>query len=201
MPSHIRLHPDDEILVIEIDNPPVNALSTAVAHELGDAVAAAGADARVKAIVIACAGRTFVAGADVSELEAAAREGGGPPDLHDLLAQIEGSATPIVMAVHGMALGGGVELAMAGHFRVASPDARMGMPEVTLGIIPGAEGTQRLPRLVGIEEAIALCVSGKPIPAAEALRIGLIDRVIEGDIRTGAIAFAREIMRRPGPPP
>jgi len=203
MPSHIHLLPDGDVLVIEIDNPPVNALSTAVAHELGEAVNAAGRDSGVKAIVIACAGRTFVAGADVNELEAAARgERAGPPDLHDLLAQIEDSTTPVVMAMHGTALGGGVELAMAGHYRVAAADARMGMPEVTLGIIPGAEGTQRLPRLVGIEEAIALCVSGKPIPAAEALRIGLVDRVVnDGDIRTEAVAYAREVARTAGPHP
>ena len=190
------------MLVIEIDNPPVNALSTSVAGELADAFAAAVRDEGVKAIVLACAGRTFVAGADVNELEAAARGvGAGPPDVHNLLAQIEDSTRPVVVAIHGTALGGGVELAMAGHYRVAAADARMGMPEVTLGIIPGAEGTQRLPRLVGIERAIALCVSGTPVSAAEAWRIGLIDRVIEGDIRTGAIAFARETGVRGGPPP
>ena len=150
MSAHVHARPDSDVFVIEIDNPPVNALSTAVARELADALTAAAHDAGVNAIVVACAGRTFVAGADLNELEAAARgESAGPPDVHDLLAQIEDSPKPVVMAMHGTALGGGIELAMAGHYRVAAADARLGMPEVTLGIIPGAEGTQRLPRLVG----------------------------------------------------
>ena len=103
------------------------------------------------------------------------------------------------MALHGTPLGGGLELAMAGHYRVASPDTRMGQPEVNLGIIPGAEGTQRLPRLVGVEKAIDMCVSGKPIAAADALAAGLVDRLIDGDLRAGAVAFARE-RPRPQPP-
>ena len=201
MPPPVRVAVHDRIAIIEIDNPPVNALSTPVASALGTALAEVERDARVTAIVIACAGRTFVAGADVKELEAAARgDGAGPPDIHDLLTQIEDASKPVVMAMHGTALGGGVELAMAGHYRVASPDARLGMPEVTLGIIPGAEGTQRLPRLVGLEQAIAMIVTGKPVTAADALRIGLIDRVIEGDLRAGALACAAEIVERGGPP-
>ena len=102
----------------------------------------------------------------------------------------------MVVALHGTALGGGMELAMSAHYRVAAPDAQMGQPEVNLGIIPGAEGTQRLPRLVGIAAAVDMCVSGKPIKAPEALRLGLIDRIIEGDLRKGAIAFAREMTAR-----
>ena len=105
------------------------------------------------------------------------------------------------MAMHGTALGGGLEVAMAGHYRVAVPDAQMGQPEVNLGIIPGAEGTQRLPRLVGLEKAIEMCVSGKPVKAADALTAGLIDRVIEGDLATGASAFAREMAARGGTAP
>ena len=115
------------------------------------------------------------------------------PKFHAILARIEDSTKPVVMAIHGTALGGGNEVAMAGHYRVAVPDAQIGQPEVNLGIIPGAEGTQRLPRLVGVAAAVDLCVSGKPIRAPEALKLGLIDRVIEGDLLTGAIAFAREI--------
>lgn len=199
-PDCIHVTTDEGIAVVLIDNPPVNALSTAVAGQLGQALGRLDADAAVQAIVVMGAGRTFVAGADIGELEAAARgAGGGPPDLHDLLAQIEDSSTPVVMALHGTALGGGVELAMAGHYRVASADARLGMPEVTLGIIPGAEGTQRLPRLVGIEQAIALCVSGRPVGAAEALRIGLIDQVIDDELRAGAVAFAATVVRRGAP--
>ena len=133
------------------------------------------------------AGRTFVAGADINDLQQAAwGEGAGPPNIHDFLQQIEDCSKPIVMAIHGTALGGGVELAMAGHYRVAVADARLGQPEVNLGIVPGAEGTQRLPRLVGVEKAIDMCVSGKPIAAADALRAGLIDRVLDGDLRAGA---------------
>jgi 3-hydroxyacyl-CoA dehydrogenase len=120
----------------------------------------------------------------------------GAPDMHDLLRKIEDAPKPVVMAMHGTALGGGLEVAMAGHYRVAVPDALMGQPEVNLGIIPGAEGTQRLPRLVGLEKAIEMCVSGKPIKAADALNAGLIDRVIAGDLASGAAAFARETAAR-----
>ena len=118
--------------------------------------------------------------------------------MHELLQKIEDSPKPVVMAMHGTALGGGLEVAMAGHYRVAVPDAQMGQPEVNLGIIPGAEGTQRLPRLVGLEKAIEMCVSGKPIKAADALSAGLIDRIIEGDLATGASGFAREMAARKG---
>src|SRR5581483_3592665 len=121
----------------------------------------------------------------------------GGPDLHPLLARIEDASKPVVMAIHGTALGGGLEVAMAGHYRVAVPDALLGAPEVNLGIIPGAEGTQRLPRLVGVAAAVDMCVSGKPVKAPEALRLGLIDRVIEGDLLAGAVAFAGEIAGKP----
>jgi 3-hydroxyacyl-CoA dehydrogenase len=121
--------------------------------------------------------------------------------MHDLLAKIEDSSKPVVMAMHGTALGGGLEVAMAGHYRVAVADAQMGQPEVNLGIIPGAEGTQRLPRLVGLEKAIDMCVSGRPIKAADALSAGLIDRVVDGDLAAGAGAFAREVAARRGAHP
>ena len=125
---------------------------------------------------IAGAGRTFIAGADIKGLEELAwGAGSGAPEMHDVLASIEDGAKPVVMALHGTALGGGLEVAMAGHYRVAVADAQMGQPEVNLGIIPGAEGTQRLPRLVGVEKAIEMCVTGKPIKAADALR-GRADR-------------------------
>ena len=202
MSEHVHTTHSTGIAVLEIDNPPVNALSTRVARDLAVALQSAIADAGVKGVVILGAGRTFVAGADISELEAAARgEGSGPPDLHELLEAIEDSPKPVVVALHGTALGGGLELAMAAHYRVAVAPARMGMPEITLGIIPGAEGTQRLPRLVGVEQAIHLCVVGKPIGASEALGIGLIDRVVETDLRTGAVAFAADLVRRGGPHP
>jgi 3-hydroxyacyl-CoA dehydrogenase len=189
----------DGVAIVQIDNPPVNALSTGVPEALLSRIAAAERDPTIRAIVIMGAGRTFIAGADIKDLEQAAwNDGAGAPDLHGLLQAVEDCAKPIVMAIHGTALGGGLEFAMAGHYRVAAPDARLGQPEVNLGIIPGAEGTQRLPRLVGVEKAIDLCVSGKPIGAAEALQVGLIDYLIEGDLTAGAAAFARGVTERAG---
>ncbi|MGH9593300.1 MAG: 3-hydroxyacyl-CoA dehydrogenase NAD-binding domain-containing protein, partial [Bryobacteraceae bacterium] len=186
------------VAVVTIDNPPVNALSPGVPEGLAAALDAAERDTSIAAVVIAGAGRTFTAGADIKELEQAARGGGSSgPDLHPLLSKIEDCPKPVVMAIHGTALGGGLEVAMSGHYRVASPDAQLGAPEVNLGIIPGAEGTQRLPRLVGLAAAVDLCVSGKPISAPEALRLGLIDRVIEGDLLPGAISFAQEVIGQP----
>ncbi|HTR36869.1 MAG TPA: 3-hydroxyacyl-CoA dehydrogenase NAD-binding domain-containing protein [Bryobacteraceae bacterium] len=194
MDQLVALDRQDGVAVITINNPPVNALSTAVQQGLAAALEEAGHDASVRAIVIIGGGRTFIAGADIKELElAASGRGGGPPKMHALFERIEDSAVPVVMAIHGTALGGGLEIAMAGHYRVATPDAQVGQPEVNLGIIPGAEGTQRLPRLVGVAAAVDLCVSGKPIRAPEALRMGVIDRIIEGDLRAGAVAFAREM--------
>ena len=191
----------DGVAVITINNPPVNALSPGVPEGLVAALDAAEQDSSARAIVIIGGGRTFIAGADIKELElAAAGRGSGPPKFHDILARIEDSTKPVVMAIHGTALGGGLEVAMAGHYRVAVADAQVGQPEVNLGIIPGAEGTQRLPRLVGPAAAVDLCVSGKPIRAPEALKLGLIDRVIEGDLLTGAVAFAREMAAKGGAP-
>lgn len=181
-----------EVALLEVDNPPVNALSPGVPDAIVAALDRAERDASVRAIVFKGAGKTFVAGADISSLEQAAwGEASAACDLHDLLARIEDCPKPVVMAIHGTALGGGLELAMAGHFRVASRDAILGQPEVNLGIIPGAEGTQRLPRLVGIGKALDMCVTGKPIKAPEALEAGLIDAIAEGDLTTDAMAFAR----------
>jgi 3-hydroxyacyl-CoA dehydrogenase len=183
----------DGVAMVAVDNPPVNALSPGVPEGLEAALDRAAADAEVRVIVVMGAGRTFIAGADIAVLEDLAwGKGPGAPAFHDLLRRIEDSAKPVVMAIHGSALGGGLEVAMAGHYRVAAPSAQLGQPEVNLGIIPGAEGTQRLPRLVGIERAIEMCVSGKPLKAAEALSAGLIDRVVEGDLAEAAAAFARQ---------
>jgi 3-hydroxyacyl-CoA dehydrogenase len=196
----LTLHGD--VAVIAIDNPPVNALSPGVPEGIGDAIRSVAPDHSVRAVVIIGAGKTFIAGADIKELEKAATPGGAAagPDIHALLQRIEDCPKPVVMAMHGTALGGGLEVAMAGHFRVASPGAQMGQPEVNLGIIPGAEGTQRLPRLVGLQAAMDLCVSGKPVKAAEALRLGLIDKIIEGDLLSGAVEFAREKAGDGNPP-
>ncbi len=192
-PDRVTLSTSGDVAVITIDNPPVNALSAGVPEGLAQAFERAAHDEHVRAVVVIGAGKTFIAGADINELERAAwDERASLPRMHDLLRQIEDMPKPVVMAIHGTALGGGLELAMAGHYRVATRDARVGQPEVNLGIIPGAEGTQRLPRLAGVERAIELCVSGRLISAADALAAGIIDSIVEGELLTAAIAFARE---------
>jgi 3-hydroxyacyl-CoA dehydrogenase len=176
--------------IATVDNPPVNALSHAVRTGLAAAVAEADADPEVKALILICAGRTFIAGADI-------REFGGPilgPQLQDLVGDLEASTKPFVAAIHGTALGGGLEVALACHFRIAVPSARLGLPEVKLGILPGAGGTQRLPRLIGVEPALAMITEGNDIPAAKAKAIGLIDDIIEGDLLAGAIAFTEKLL-------
>jgi 3-hydroxyacyl-CoA dehydrogenase len=186
------------VAVVTIDNPPVNALSPGVPEGMQAAIAQANADADVRAIVAIGAGRTFIAGADIKELELAAW--GHPaklPALHGLLAAIENSAKPVVMALHGTTLGGGLEVAMAGHYRICARDGVVGQPEVNLGIIPGAEGTQRLPRLAGVEKAIEMCVTGKPVKARDALAAGVIDAVVDGDLLEEALTFARSVADRP----
>jgi len=185
---------EDGVAVVKINNPPVNALGPGVAEGLEDAIQLAEADGAVRAIVLMGAGKTFVAGADVTQLEDLAwGRGPGAPNIHDLLRRIEDCKKPIIMAIHGAALGGGLELAMAGHYRVAARSARIGQPEVNLGIIPGAEGTQRLPRLAGIEKAVEMCVTGKLVSAGESLEAGIIDEIVEGDLRSEAIAYACHI--------
>ncbi len=190
------------VLVARVDNPPVNALGTGVPEGLASALEAAEADAGIDAIVVAGAGRTFIAGADITSLERTAwGDLASKPDLRPLLRRVEDCSKPVVMAIHGTALGGGLELAMAGRFRVAVPDAKLGLPEVTLGIIPGAEGTQRLPRLVGVAKALNMIVSARPIAAGDAREAGLIDAVIEGDLVPGAVAFAARVAAAGSLPP
>jgi 3-hydroxyacyl-CoA dehydrogenase len=200
MNNLVKLERQGDVAVVIIDNPPVNAIGQEVYDGLLSTFEHLEQDSSVKAVLIAAAGRTFIAGADIKLLEQAARGEGGRLYLHPLLEKIENFSRPVVVALHGTALGGGMELAMSAHYRVAAPEAQMGQPEVNLGIIPGAEGTQRLPRLVGIAAAVDMCVSGKPIKAAEALKIGLIDHIVEGDLRKGAIAFAREMTARSAHP-
>ena len=178
------------IAIATVDNPPVNALSHAVRSGLAEAVAKADADPEVKALILICTGRTFIAGADI-------REFGGPmqpPHLQDLVFDLEASTKPFVAAIHGTALGGGLEVALACHFRVAVPSARLGLPEVKLGILPGAGGTQRLPRVIGVEAALPMITEGNDIPAAKAKAIGLIDEIVEGDLLAGAIAFTEKLL-------
>jgi 3-hydroxyacyl-CoA dehydrogenase len=188
---------DGDISVISLDSPPVNALSAALRRRLVEAIAAANGDPMVRAIVLIGAGRGFSGGADITEFTKPPQA----PTLHDLLDTIERSPKPVVAALHGMTLGGGLETALACHYRVAVPSARMGLPEVKLGLLPGAGGTQRLPRLVGPEAALEIITSGAPVGAKAALAQGLVDAVVdEADLRVGAIAFARCVAdKRPLP--
>jgi 3-hydroxyacyl-CoA dehydrogenase len=183
------------VAVITVNNPPVNALSQHVRQGLRDGVSQAVADPAVAAIVITCAGRTFIAGADITEF-------GKPPQapsLHEVLDLIEGSPKPVVAAVHGTALGGGLEVTLACHYRVGVKDARFGLPEVKLGLLPGAGGTQRLPRVVGVEKALGMMVSGDPIRADDALKSGLIDEIVEGDLTAAGVAFAEKVVNEKRP--
>ncbi len=198
MSNLVRVGKENDVAVITIDNPPVNALSPGVPEGIWAAIDEMNDDPAVKAAVVIGSGRTFVAGADIKEF-GKVTSGGPRRSLLPLLLHIEDSAKPVVMAIHGQAFGGGLELAMAGHYRVASPTAQVGQPEVKLGIIPGAGGTQRLPRLVGVAKAVEMCAEGKPVPAREAAALGLIDRLIEGDLLPGAVAFAREVTGKPVP--
>ena len=187
-----------EIAVVTINNPPVNALSPGVPEGIAEAIEQIDKDDPVKAAVIIGGGKTFVAGADIKEF-GKVTSGQKPrgEGFKPLLLRIEDCRKPIVMAIHGHAFGGGLELAMAGHYRVAVRDAQVGQPEVKLGLIPGAAGTQRLPRLAGVAKAVEMCVDGNPVTAEDALAVGIIDRLIEGDLLTGAVAFAAEIATGP----
>lgn len=197
----VTLSTHDGVGIITINNPPVNALGHGVPEGIETAVHAANADPAIRAIVMIGAGRTFVAGADINELEQAAYGKGSLPNLHPLLYTIEDSPKPVIMAIHGAALGGGLELAMAGHYRVAVAEAQVGLPETKLGIIPGAGGTQRLPRLAGPVKAAEMCATGDPVSAASAVEAGIVDRMITGDLLAGAVAFAQEVSAHGGPHP
>ena len=186
-----------KIALLTIDNPPVNATSHALRSAMKAALAAAIADPAAAAIVLIGAGRGFIAGADISEFDRKREEPLNPANI----AVIEGSPKPIIAAIHGHALGGGLELAMGCHYRVTTPEARLGQPEVKIGITPGAGGTQRLPRLVGLPLALEMIVGGDPIDAKTALERGLIDRIVAGDLRSGALSFAEGIIGKTGPLP
>jgi len=182
---------EGDIAVLTINSPPVNALSADVRNGLRGGVEQAAADAAVKAIVVICAGRTFIAGADISEF---GRPSKGAT-LPELQAALEGGPKPIIAAIHGTALGGGFEMALMCHYRVAVPSAKFGFPEIKLGLIPGAGGTQRLPRLSGVENALEAVLSGNPFDAKQALAWGVVDALVdEGKLREGALAFARKVI-------
>jgi len=185
--------------VITINNPPVNALSPGVPEGISESIDQLHKDDGLKAAVLIGGGSTFIAGADIKELAKMALGKPRGAGLLALLSKIEDCSKPVVAAIHGTALGGGMEIAMACHYRVAVRSAKVGQPEVKLGIIPGAAGTQRLPRLAGIAKAVEMCSDGNPMAAPEAFELGIIDKLIEGDLLTGALAFAHEIVAKPLP--
>ncbi len=182
---------DGDVAVITLNSPPVNALSANVREGLFEGFKAATTDPAAKAIVLICEGRTFIAGADITEFGGASRG----PSLFDVQEMMENSPKPVVAAIHGTALGGGLEVALVAHYRVAVPSARLGLPEVNLGLLPGAGGTQRLPRVAGPEKALEMMTSGRHAPAKEALEMGLVDELAEeGKLREAAVAFARRCV-------
>ncbi len=182
---------DGDVAVITLNSPPVNALSANVREGLFEGFKAATADPAAKAIVLICEGRTFIAGADITEFGGASRG----PSLFDVQEMMENAPKPVIAAIHGTALGGGLEVALVAHYRVAVPSARLGLPEVNLGLLPGAGGTQRLPRVAGPEKALEMMTSGRHAPAKEALEIGLVDELAEeGKLREAAVAFARRCV-------
>ena len=191
----IDLAHDGEIAVVTIDNPPVNALKHEVRAGLIEAFQRVRNDAGVKAAVLACAGRTFSAGADISEFGKPRRS----PGLIEVIETIESVGKPVVAALHGTPLGGGFELALGCHYRVAAPGTRVGLPEIKLGLLPGAGGTQRLPRLIGPERALQLIVSGNPTPVEELKEDGVVDAIVTGDVAEEAIAFARKVVSEKRP--
>jgi 3-hydroxyacyl-CoA dehydrogenase len=200
MSELVQLTKDDDIAIITINNPPVNALSPGVPEGIARAIEQIDQDQSVRAAVLIGGGRTFVAGADIKEFgKLTSGKTSGTMDFPSVLLQIENCRKPVVMAIHGTAFGGGMELAMAGHYRLAAPGAQVGQPEVKLGLIPGAAGTQRLPRLAGVSTALEMCAAGNPISAKDALKFGIVDRLIEGDLLSGAVRFAREIAGKPAP--
>ncbi|MCY4364524.1 MAG: 3-hydroxyacyl-CoA dehydrogenase NAD-binding domain-containing protein [Gammaproteobacteria bacterium] len=190
MPDKTSYEIVDGIAVITIDNPPVNAMSTAVRKDCWAALDKLAADSSAQAAVLICAGRTFIAGADITEFDKPIED----PWLPALVEKFEASDKLIVAAIHGTALGGGLETAMGCHYRCAVPAARVGLPEVNLGLIPGATGTQRLPRLAGVRKALDMMISGRPVSAADALEAGIVEKIIDGDLRSGAITYARALL-------
>jgi 3-hydroxyacyl-CoA dehydrogenase len=190
----IDLRRTGEVAILTIDNPPVNALRHEVRAGLIQALEQL-KDPGVKAVVLIGSGRTFSAGADISEFGRPLQR----PGLHEVLATIEAMSKPVIAAIHGNALGGGLELALACHYRIATADARVGLPEIKLGILPGAGGTQRLPRLMGPEQALEVIIRGDPVRSDEALGYGVLDKVVDGDLIEAAVAFARDVLVKGSP--
>lgn len=174
---------------ITVDNPPVNALSIGVRKGIVECLAEGAADVDAKALVLICTGRTFIAGADITEFNKPLED----PDLNAVIAALEDCPKPVIAAIHGTALGGGLETALGCHYRCAAPSAQVGLPEVKLGIIPGAGGTQRLPRIAGVKAALEIITSGDPIPAAKAHELGIVDEIVDEKLE-GAAAFAEKVI-------
>ncbi|MGZ3636044.1 MAG: 3-hydroxyacyl-CoA dehydrogenase NAD-binding domain-containing protein, partial [Syntrophales bacterium] len=190
MPENVTFSKQGSIGIISVNNPPVNALSQAVRAGIKSGVGKGIADEDIEALVIICEGRTFIAGADIREFDKPFLE----PFLPDLIQFIEDSPKPVIAAIHGTALGGGFELSLGCHFRIAVAGAKVGLPEVKLGLLPGAGGTQRLPRVAGVQTALEMIVSGTPIAAAKAQSMGIIDEVVSGDLKAAALAFAQKVI-------
>jgi len=193
--SMVTVEKHNEIALVKVNNPPVNALSHAVRSGLMEAIQSTENDGNVEAVILICEGRTFIAGADVREFNQAPKE----PHLPDLITELEGTTKPWVAAIHGTALGGGLEVTLGCDYRIAVPSAQLGLPEVNLGLIPGAGGTVRMPRLVAPEKAASLIASGKPMDASKAQTIGLVDKIMDGDLLEAAIAFASEGLSKQTP--
>lgn len=190
MTDVVHYDKQDTIAVISVDNPPVNVMSQAVRQQLTDAIKQAEKDNAINAIVLRCDGRTFIAGADIKEFDKPIQD----PHLIEVINTLENSGKLTLAAIHGTTLGGGVEIILGCDYRCAAPNTKLGLPEVTLGIIPGANGTQRLPRLVGVETALEMITTGKAVMVDRALETGLIDKIIEADLATGAISYARQLL-------
>ena len=186
----VRWTKDGNVAVLVIDHPPLNVLNHAVRVGLSDALMRVQRDASIAAVVLTGAGRMFSAGVDITEFDKPQQA----PSAADIITLIDSIRMPVICALHGTLVGGGLEIALACHFRIAAPGSRLGLPEIKLGLIPGAGGTQRLPRLVGMEQAMAMILSGEPVAAKEALAIGLIDAIVDGDLTAQAVAFARRIL-------
>ncbi len=195
MSEIVRYAIEGRVAVLTVDSPPVNALGSAVRAGLKEGIERAIADPGAEAIALVCAGRTFFAGADISEFG----KPPVPPGLREVHEVIEGSPKPVVAGIHGTALGGGLETALACHYRIGVAQARVGLPEVKLGILPGAGGTQRLPRLIGVEKAIEMICTGEPIDAHQAEARGILDEIVEGDLRAATIAYAARVVAQGRP--
>ncbi len=189
----------DGVAVITLNNPPVNGLGLSTRAGIMDGLDRAAQDPAVKAIVLTGAGRAFSGGADITEFNTpkALQE----PSLHTVIRAVEGSAKPVVAAIHSVAMGGGLELALGAHYRIAAPGAQIALPEVKLGILPGAGGTQRLPRAIGLEPALNMIVSGAPVPSEKLAKSGLFDEMADGDLLAAAVAFAQKVGAQAGPHP